>query len=219
MIFNILKKLNILKSTKYKESLAKLLGDAKQPEQEEPKLSRMDLINMINYDEYKDLEFEDNGKPILLIMDDMKLSKRIYETEFNKIKNTYNKDVREEFNIVWALGSTTGYETIKFLKKHKVDYAILDITLCNPIRLSNGNYIEIDGIDVSACFRKYCPDGKFIFSTAHTLNPDNSITTYYRDKMIELNGIDLLEQQEYLSFKNSNQLEDIYRLLYGRKQC
>ena len=77
MIFNILKKLNILKSTKYKESLAKLLGDAKQPEQEEPKLTRMDLINMINYDEYKDLEFEDNGKPILLIMDDMKLSKRI----------------------------------------------------------------------------------------------------------------------------------------------
>ena len=219
MIFNILKKLNILKSTKYKESLAKLLGDAKQPEQEEPKLSRMDLINMINYDEYKDLEFEDNGKPILLIMDDMKLSKRIYETEFNKIKNTYNKDVRVEFNIVWAIGSNTGYETIKFLKKHKVDYAILDITLCNPIRLSNGNYIEIDGIDVSACFRKYCPDGKFIFSTAHTLNPDNSITTYYRDKMIELNGIDLLEQEEYLSFKNSNQLEDIYRLLYGRKQC
>ena len=34
MIFNILKKLNILKSTKYEESLAKLLGDAKQPEQE-----------------------------------------------------------------------------------------------------------------------------------------------------------------------------------------
>ena len=219
-LFNILKKMNILKCTKYKESLANPLDDAIQPEQEkEPEPSRMDLINMVNYDEYEDIEFVDNGKPILLIMDDMKLSKRIYEAEFTKIKNNYNKDVREEFNIVWALGSDTGYETIKFIKKHKVDYAILDITLGSPIKLSNGDYIEIDGIDVSACFKKYCPDGKFIFSTAHTLNFESPTTSYYRTKMIELTGVDLLKSEEYLSFKNSNQLDDIYRLLYGENNA
>ena len=37
--------------------------------------------------------------------------------------------------------------------------------------------------------------------------------------MIELTGVDLLKSEEYLSFKNSNQLDDIYRLLYGENNA
>lgn len=219
-VFNFLKNINIIKRTKFKESLIKPLDDFIKPEPEkEPEVSRMDLINMVNYDAYSDLDFKDNSKPTLLIMDDMRLSKRIYEAEFNKIKNKYNKDPREEFNIVWALGPNAGYETIKFIKKHNVDYSILDITLGNPIKLSDGRYIEIDGIDVAACINKYCSNSKYIFSTAHTFNFDSPTTLYYREKMIELTGVDLLKCKEYLSFKNSNQVEDIYKLLYGGKSC
>ena len=178
-------------------------------------------FNKLNLDRTPDPEVinkVENG-PTILFMDDQTTSLVLFKIALKNVVSKYGLDVYSKFNVVAAMGPSAGTIAYKYILNHKVDMAVLDITIGEMIKQENNNLIEIDGIDVSACFRKYCPDGKFIFSTAHTLNPDNSITTYYRDKMIELNGIDLLEQEEYLSFKNSNQLEDIYRLLYGEKQC
>lgn len=210
----------------FKETLNKIRSLFKKEDKPEEKdldslediLTEMQYTaSEIDFSEYPDPEIIDNGADkTLLILDDMSNIKLLYNLDFKKIKDNFNKDVLKDFNIVYCLGNQAGFTAHKFILNTdtKIDYAILDITLGYGVKLISGEYIEFDGVDVFRELYIKNKDLNYIFCTAHSLNRKNptvnSFFTKYED-IVKKNIKD-----NYVN-KNSDRYLHIKNLLYSKE--
>lgn len=185
------------------------------------RLTLAELIARIDFTTIPDpvITNETCGKTVL-ILDDIIESKLMYNTDFSKIKRKYKVDPNKDFRIVYANGSKAGYIAYRYVMdtNNPIDIALLDITLGGIIKFDDGNYIEIDGVDIAIELYKRNPDIKFVFATSHTLNRGASDMLYYFDKFEEATGENLCR---YYLDKNNNDKENdralqIKKLLYGQ---
>ncbi|MGE3593804.1 MAG: hypothetical protein AB7G52_15100 [Arcobacter sp.] len=176
--------------------------------------TRDEIMESMDYSTYKDpvIINKDNDKT-LLILDDINVSMALYESDFNRIKRTYSKDIKNDFKVVNVIGTTAGFMAHKYIvvNNNKIDYAILDITLGYIVKLNNGEYLEFDGIDIAIDILKSNQGAKFLFSTAHTLNRRNPTMEYYFSKFETATGLNI---EDYYLNKNTDRAEKIYHMLY-----
>lgn len=220
-ILSALKYSRLLKPTTYlknkdKEQLNIIRGDVMdfKPNHEE----REKLLAMVNYSVYKDpVKKGTEGKPSLLILDDITITQKLYEFDFNNIQIKQGLDIYKDFQIIFCLGPDCGYEAYKYINiyKNKIDFAILDLTLGTTIKLDNGEYVDMDGVDIAIAILKNNPDAKILFSTAHTLDINNRTVEQYVAKFEQFSNIRIDENQKYYMNKNSDRVKTLLKLLYG----
>ena len=148
--------------------------------------SREEILQELNLENYQNEvyinEFKE-GRPTLFILDDLPSTEILYTIDFKNINNDYNFDVEEKFNVIMVYGRKVGFAALKFFKKNiKIDYAILDITIDSLEKFDNGDYLDLDGIDIAIELNRICKDTKIIFSSAHTLNVRNNLMLEYITK-------------------------------------
>ena len=172
----------------------------------------------LDYDMYLRLgttitETDPNKDKTLLFLDDQDMVKVLYDSDINKIKREYNVDITDELNIVNIFGQHAGYIGYRYiyLYKNKIDYAILDITLGEVVRLPNGELIELDGIDIAGVIKELNPNAKIKFCTAHTLDMSSNIIRDCSYKIEEVLGV---EFDKVYMHKNSNRHNVIYEMIY-----
>ena len=175
--------------------------------------SREDLFKMLDLNKYQDVVYMndfDEDRPTILIMDDIIDTYDLYKVDFSKMKHKYKLDVYEKYNVVAALGSSAGFIAYKFIiSGRRLDYAILDITIGSIVKFPNGEFLDVDGIDIAISIDKYST-AKSLFSTAHTLNRKNLVMEYYISKYEEYSGMEINEQS---ISKNANRVEPIYNFI------
>ena len=176
------------------------------------KLNRKEIIDSIDYSKFKSLEYVNTKQKTLLLVDDIEISEFLYKADFDGLLSMYKLDVMKEYNYVKALGPVCGYSAINFIRTSEVliTHAILDLTLGHIEIVSDGTYIEVDGVDIAIELYKHNPDVKILFSTAHSLDNKNSTVKYYFNKLQEATGRSLLDL--YLN-KNGDRKDSLYNLL------
>lgn len=154
-----------------------------------------------------------DGQKTILVVDDYDLTNILFINDMRLVKEKYNREVSTDFRIIACLHQEAGFQAYKVINidKHKIDYAILDLTLGNIVRLPNGDFVELNGPDIAIELLKTNPDVKIVFCTAHTMNKDNATIAKYADKLRD-HGIDLFNN---VVLKNSeNRYIDFYKFLY-----
>lgn len=158
------------------------------------------LIHQVDYEKYPDPEIiNPEGDITVLYMDDLQEFMEINMMDLETIKERYleTQEERDLFNrlkIVKCTGLYAGQIAIKYLLKHKVDKALLDLTLGKePIEFPNGQILDINGTDVAVeLFNRY-KDIQIGICTSHTLNKNNP---QYHDYMLNFEtntGEDIME--------------------------
>lgn len=184
------------------------------------KLTLHDLMDRIDFDTMPPIIIENTDRPkTLFILDDIQGSRLMYQTDFNKILRKYGKNVEEDFNIVFATGNKAGYIAYNYITnlKQPIDVALLDITLGGVVKFDDGEYIDIDGVDIAIELFNRNNHVRFVFSTSHTLNREVGDMVYYHDKFVNNTGVDMMRY--YLDKNNNNKENDraaqLYKLLYN----
>ena len=176
-----------------------------------------DDVDIVDYSTYPDPVINNIGSDkTVLWLDDMTNMKTLYDLDVNKIKVSYNEDVNKDFNNISCFGKYAGFIAEKYMHMEegdrlKVDYALVDITLGYGIKLTNGYYVEYDGVDIMLDLLKLNPDMKFMFCSAHTLNRKNPTVNHFFTKFEDATGLDI---SNYYINKNSDRYVDIHKLLY-----
>lgn len=177
-----------------------------------PKLGTSDSFFGIN----KNVKNDDLKN--VLIVDDLEDIDVLYLRAFKAIHVTNKKKNRErnvykDFNVYSTFENNCGAIAFNFIKKNRIDYAILDITLGYLTTLDNGKYVTIDGIDLAVEIWKRYPECHVVFSTVHTCNQKNPTINKYFKKFNILTGKNL---EDYYIEKNSEHLyEELEKFLYN----
>lgn len=181
-----------------------------------PKMNREKLFDELDLEGYPQPELLDpykEGKPSVLIVDDIAGIKSVYVEDFDKLKIISGVNVREEVNIYFAMGVDSGFIAYKFLEEGThIDYGLLDITMESVTKFDNGELLDIDGVDIATSMRKHNPESKFLFVTSHSLKKGNKLMTYYikRIESIFLNGTELTVED--ISVHKSNRTPKLVTL-------
>lgn len=155
------------------------------------------------------------GKPIILIVDDQPTSIILLKMAFKDIKLRYGLDIHKDYHVVFATGAKAGTIAYKFIKENKIDIAILDITLGEIVKGENDEIVEIDGADLGIILHESQPCCNTVFLTAHSLNRNNDLLTYYYTRYEQLTKLNI--EDSYLSKNDDNKAETIYNLIQGRR--
>ncbi len=140
-------------------------------------------LNLVNYQDEVYINTYDANRKTLLIVDDLPTTEVLYLVDFKNIKIDFNFDTHEKFNIIMLYDRKVGFAALKFLKKNiKIDYAILDINIDSLEKFDNGDYLDLDGIDLATELVKHNESVKIIFSSAYTLNIRNPLMYEYITK-------------------------------------
>jgi len=142
-------------------------------------------VNQLDLNTFEDpIIINSDKEKTLLILDDIEESDYLFNIDFRIIKEKYGYDIFKELKIVKCYGKQAGFIAKKYLSNpdNKVDYAILDITLGNSLKLADGSYIEYDGIDIGLQILEQNPEAIIRFLTAHTLNRRNPMMMEYFNK-------------------------------------
>ncbi len=154
-----------------------------------PKIDRNKMFDELDLGKYPQPELLDTykeGKPSVLIVDDVADIKLIYIEDLEKLKVTTGVNIREELNIYFAMGRDSGFIAYKFLEEGtNVEYGLLDITMESTTKFDSGDLLDIDGVDIAVSMKKHNPNAKFLFVTAHSLKKGNKLMGYYIQKIEE----------------------------------
>ena len=155
-----------------------------------------------------------SDKPTILFLDDIVGTNILYESDMKKIKLRYEKDVKNDFNIMFCFGGTCAETLIEeFVRKDiRIDYALLDITIKTIFKIDCDTAMEVDGVDLALLLMKYNHDIKIIFATGHTLNKYNKTMQEYINKFEFGTGKNILDH--YLNKNATDRVTPIYKLLY-----
>jgi hypothetical protein len=174
-----------------------------------------DNVIEIDYDSIESpvLLTNDPTKPYLFILDDVVETFILYSIDFKNINRLHSLNVIEDFNIVQCFGSKAGLIAHKYIELDggKVDFAVLDITLGYVVKLTDGSFVEYDGVDIAIEILKHNKDAKIIFSTAHTMNKRNPDVARYINKFNNNTGLNI--DNHYMN-KNSDRVTKLYHFLY-----
>ena len=154
-----------------------------------------------------------NGEKSILIVDDQDIISVLYRNDFRKIEHEFHKNIENDFKVIRCLDKDSGLRAFKlvYIDKVKINYALLDLTLGCMAKLPNNQYAEVDGADLGIYIKKFNPDAKILFVTAHTMNIDNYVVAKYADKL-KKHGLDLLSL--YLSKNSLTRYASVHDLLY-----
>ena len=173
-----------------------------------------DVVESFDYDTMDDVEYlsEDiDEKDVLLLVDDLEDQFFLYEMDFKNIKSKFDCSIYDEYLVCKSSGEMAGFSAIKFINNtDRLDVAILDITLGKSIKLSNGEYIDIDGVDIGLSILKKFPRCKVVFCSAHPLNRRNPDIHSFMMKWEDSTGI---RMEDVYFNKNSDRHKYIYDLL------
>lgn len=155
-----------------------------------------------------------SDKPTVLFLDDIVGTNILYESDMKKIKLRYNKDMKNDFNIMFCFGGTCA-ETLleEFVRKDiRIDYAFLDITIKTIFKIDADTAMEVDGVDLALLLMKFSHNIKILFATGHTLNRYNNTMQEYINKFEFGTGNKILDH--YLNKNAADRVTPIYKLLY-----
>lgn len=155
----------------------------------EPKPKKEELMDVLDMSKVEDVYpvsgVHDYNKKTILLVDDYKAMESLYDIAFLNFKENYKKDVNSDFNIYKIFGEHCGIKALKLLHKIKIDYAILDLTLGEIIKIEScldDKYVCLDGVDIANELYKVNKDCKTVFVTAHNLNSKYDKFKMFRDK-------------------------------------
>jgi len=152
---------------------------------------KLNLPSEVNYNAMDPVKIigNENSDYRILLMDDFVEQFTLYELDFNRIKRRYEYDILKEFKVYEAIGAYAGFMTHKLLNELPgLNVAVLDMTLEMSIKLSNGDIIEYDGVDIAIDIIKRFPECEIVFCTAHSLNKRDPLMSKYITKFEEATG-------------------------------
>ena len=170
-------------------------------------------FNKLNLDRTPDPEVinkVENG-PTILFMDDQTTSLVLFKIALKNVVSKYGLDVYSKFNVVAAMGPSAGTIAYKYILNHKVDMAVLDITIGEMIKQENNNLIEIDGIDIGIIINQHNEGSKVLYLSAHSLNRSNPLLRYYYEKYEKITNKSIEDQ--FLNKGDDNKVDRFYTLL------
>lgn len=196
---------------------SKLIKTEQKEEQEEQPVEKIPneiLLQEIDYSGYGEPKITNPDKDkTVLIVDDYDLTNVLFTNDFKTIHKEFQVYPEEDFRIIRCICVDAGFQAYKAIAvdKLKIDFALLDLTLGNLVRLPNGEFADIDGAELAIALKKVNPDAKILFVSAHTTNKNNATVAKY-SKKLEKYGIDL--HTNYCSKNDINRHKLIYNLLY-----
>lgn len=161
----------------------------------------------------------DKKKKTLLIVDDYDEMSTLFKNTVQDIKDDYDVDIDNDYNVVIIIGDNCGKDSLKFIENYPVDYAILDITLREIIHKKiNGrnSFGTIDGIDLGIETLERYPECKIVFLTAHNLDTDNEKFSTFHVKFKQYFNADLVNY--YINKLDPSRNEEIVRFLRGENE-
>lgn len=221
---NVFKKLIV---KKVKDKLDNLIEEDKENEVDDKKMDYIydptliptrDIIETIDFSTIQQpiILNDDLNKPTVIVIDDVACTDIMYKQDIKKMSEIYHVDPYKDFRLIKCIGEQAGLQAYKYavIENNKIDYGIIDITLGHQLRVMDGYYMEMDGIDVAYYLKQVNPNFNFLLCTAHTLNRNNSVITKYDNKMIKNFNTKL---ETYYLNKNSYRVDKFYQLVYGNK--
>lgn len=156
---------------------------------EEPQMESLPSEILLN-----EMDFSSYGNPIvsnpdnptsILIVDDYDLTNVLFSNDFKAMDAEFNHNPENDFKIYRCLNKDAGYQAWNLIAKHKtkIDYALLDLTLGLVVKLPNGDFVDIDGVELACKILEVNPDAKILFVSAHTNNKENYILKKYSSKL------------------------------------
>lgn len=159
-----------------------------------------------------------DSKETLIIVDDIELSEMLYDSDFNYIKiiskeENNELDITKKYKIVLCLGNECSLKAYKYihLDKNPISKAILDISLGEAYKLSDGNYVEINGIDLANFIWLNNTDSDIRLLTAHTMDENNKTINNFINQFKEYTNKDIMEF--VINKNNNNRTERLYEFL------
>lgn len=147
----------------------------------------------LNGKNFKEEDLDPNKKTILFVDDYIEMSTLLKNT-IRDMNDEFDIDIESMYNVVFAIGDNCGKDSLTFIENHRVDYAILDITLREIIKKTiNGKstYGAVNGIDIGIEIRERYSDCKLLFLTAHNLDTKNDKFHMLHKKFYDYFGDDL----------------------------
>lgn len=164
-----------------------------------------------SFDDIDEPEIIDNGKDrSILFMDDLESQFDLYSIDFRRIKNHYDFDINDHYNIINCRGDFAGFIAWKYLQENKVNLAVLDITLGKSVKLENGTYLAYDGIDIGLELERNHPSTFYKFCTAHPLNRKNKEIHSFINKYESESGNEI---NDFYFNKNDERHVIIYKMI------
>ena len=168
-----------------------------------------EILNEYDFSSIKEPEISGNTESdeVLLIVDDIEISKILYESDFNNIKTNKPLDVYERYKIIHCLGYGCSLSAYKYIciDKKPLSKCILDITLGESFKTNKGEYIELNGIDLANHIWTINPNVGIKFLTAHTMDTSNKIVKKYIDLFNTYTNMNIMD---YTINKNSTSRTD-----------
>jgi len=184
-----------------------------------------DTLDCISAEDKEVLDYDSLGEPritgnleateSIILLDDKIEQFRLYDIDINRIKKQHNTDIMADYKLYNFEGKYCGFIAKNHI--HNLDnpvLALLDITLETTIRLSTGEVVTYDGIDIGIMIHDLYPKCKILFCTAHTFNRRNPTMSKYIDKYEQHTKTSI--DGHYLS-KSAGRAKTIHEFLYGKR--
>lgn len=174
-----------------------------KPDQMDLDLTPFKEVDIVEYDE---------SKSTLLVLDDVDFIIDMYQFDMKSMMKSYQYDLTNDYNMCYIVSKDCGYRALKFLRTTRIpiDLAFLDLSLGYVYLDNKGNVVEIDGIDVAYELKKFNPNAKIYFYTAHRFDNRSPMVDEFIQKYYSFFQDDITK---YVINKDTTRLNKIYNIV------